>query len=534
MRYPILNRRLTVLRGKIYFDGYLPPSKWDVRTQRLIAQSEKLRSIASRESQGILVPLEDVFAHVSSDISLTKAKGRNQAELLPHPAFLVPAVLEALRSHFYWGDLVQIVTGEADDACVADIKQNGGTVLTGDSDLLIQDLGTNGFVCFFSDIEESHRDVQSSLQTVSFNYRALGKKLDVEEVGGLLRVAYEMSQRKAPLDKAIQFAKRDKSDWNEGPSFVRFEREHTVRTFVSRDHPVLGAISTLDPRICELIIQSQISHAPVSPDAARGHEQLSMFLPVMTEDPYRQSSWTMSTNLRALAYSLVQTVAPHPHSSVIEYRLLSAGRSQAGRQIDVYDLEGTARGCADISSMLEALGKIPELKDDLWLSFTIWKEFQWCLSEGGSSKSPSLVQRAVQAKSSLVRYPWDLVHFTAHVNATLYSLRMLQQVLGVVNHLSLSVQDGRINDLEKRLKGLPRITRWPSIATIQAALVQLGSAGLSSIAGLSGIPLPELQKTSTNNSKKRKKTSSNGGQTGRPPPKSSSTNPFAALSRHDD
>jgi len=160
MHFPILIQRLTVLRGKIYFDGYLPPGKWDIRIQRLIAQSEKLRSIASRESQGILVPMEDVFMHVSPDISLTRAKGRNQVELLPHPAFLVPAVLEALRSHSYWGGLVQIVPGEADDSCIADIKQNGGTVLTGDSDLLIQDLGTNGFVCFFSDIEESHRDVQ--------------------------------------------------------------------------------------------------------------------------------------------------------------------------------------------------------------------------------------------------------------------------------------------------------------------------------------------------------------------------------------
>jgi len=343
-----------------------------------------------------------------------------------------------------------------------------------------------------------------------------------------------MNQRNAPLDKAIHFARRQKSDWNECPSFVQFEREHTVRTFVSRDHLVLGAISALDPRICELIIQSQISHAPVSPDAARGYEQLSMFLPVMTEDPCRQSSWTMSTNLRALAYSLVQTVAPRPNSYVIEYRFLGAGRSQAGRQIGVYDSEGTARGCAAISSMLEVLGKMPKLEDDLWLSFTIWTEFRWCLSEGGSIKSPSLVQRAVQAKSNLVRYPWDLVHFTAHVNATLYSLRMLQQVLGVVNLLSLNVQDGRINELEKQLKGLPCIAEWPSIATIQAALVQLGSAGMSSIAGLSGTTLAEVQKTSTSSSKKRKKTSSNGGKTGRPPLKSSSTNPFAVLGRCDD
>ena len=72
---------------------------------------------------------------------------------LPKPPFLVPAVIEALRNSQDWAPLIQVVPGEADTYCAQDVRQNGGIVLTSDSDLLVQDLGADGRVSFFWDVE---------------------------------------------------------------------------------------------------------------------------------------------------------------------------------------------------------------------------------------------------------------------------------------------------------------------------------------------------------------------------------------------
>ncbi|KAH7035623.1 XPG domain containing-domain-containing protein [Microdochium trichocladiopsis] len=522
---------------KIYFDGYLPSSKWDVRIQRLISQSEKLKKFASQQSLGVLVPSEDTFGDVVPDIALTGAKGHYSNQQLPHPAFLVPSVIHMLRQHAHWGNLVQLVPGEADDFCIADITRNGGTVLTGDSDLLVQDLGTDGYVCFFSDLAETRRDGESKLQALRFNYQELNQKLCIEDIGGLTRIAFEMDLRKAPLDIAIKFAKKDIANSAESPKFAIFKEEHTVRTLVPPDHPVLGAINTLDPRMSELVIQCQLAQAPrIIPTSGttRGYDRLSMFLPIMMEDPCKKSSWSMSTNIRALAYSLVEGSAPCRGQPVIEYRLLSAGRRQAGREVEVFDRPQTAERCKGLCSALDSLTQMPILKEGLWFSFAVWTELQWQASEGGSPVSPLLLHRALRSKSTPERYPWDLIHFTAQVNATLYSLRMLQQALSVSRSLSPNQEAQGVQNLRKWLTGFPSIEQWPTLGTIQTLLRHLDSSGLSSIATKLGVTLEDPTKSSVNKSKKRKKSSSSVGRTGRRLPSSGSSNPFALLDQGED
>ncbi|KXJ95266.1 XPG domain containing-domain-containing protein [Microdochium bolleyi] len=521
---------------KIYFDGFLPSSKWDVRIQRLNSQTEKLRRLASQEVQGMLVPPSDVFKSIVPDISITRVTGHNPNELLPHPAFLVPAVIDALRRHDCWGSLIQLVPGEADDFCIADIKENGGTVITSDSDLLVQDLGVNGFVCFFSDLAESRRDGESSLQALKFNYQMVNQKLGIEDHGGLLRVAFEMDQRKAPLSTAIKFAKKAAVCVFDSPKYTAFTEEHSPRTHISPDHPVLEAILTIDPRVSELVVQSQLlRNSSITPTSGmvRGHHRLSMFLPILTEDTCRKSSWTMSTKIRALAYSHLQTVSPCESQPVVEYRLLSSGRSQGGREVEILDATQFAGGRAEIFSTLAALGQDPELKQDLWFSFAIWLEMQWAAGEYDSPASVSLLERAKRSKGLLQRYPWSLVHFTAQINATLYSLRMLQQVLRAVKVLSPDMHDKDNDDLCEVLARLPGIDQWPTVDMVQPLLVKLGSTGLSSIARSLGIPDRAATKPATVATKKRKKSSSNTASSRNTAPRTGLNNPFALLGQED-
>ncbi|KAI1749473.1 hypothetical protein F4782DRAFT_304409 [Xylaria castorea] len=533
-------RRHNVTVRMIYFDGYLPPSKWQVRRERLLRQSQTMKDLLASHPHGSSRLPENAFDTIKPKISLTQTIGHSShSSWLPKPPFLVPAVIEILKSCRTWGPLVKVVSGEADMFCAEDVRRRGGVLLTGDSDLLITDLGPDGTVSFFTDIVAANRsDISQGLMACKFSLHTINDTLGLNNVGGLPRVAFKMVNCRTSFNEALKRAKNGNDNDNslESSKFHTFKQEYSMKEYLSKDHPIQGILSTLDPRISEVIIQTLLldDNGNVldagSGENSRGPETLAMFLPIMIENRSKKSAWTMSTAVRQLAYGAMQTLAAHESPVVIEYRVLEASNSLMGRQIDVLGLEETLEQCSLLAETLDQLiGRIPSA-DMQWLAFAIYQDVMWSSSEQRSPLSALLINKGKDAFNDEDKHSWDMIHFAAQVQASLYSLRMARQVMDVV--ASLRTLPPPMRKLRERLSHVPAIAEWPTVETMSQVLATASDANIISVVtDMLGVTIIENSEnlSDTNRSKKRKKR--NGLlRSERDPKRPISVNPFAILS----
>ncbi|KAK7956751.1 DNA replication initiation factor cdc45 [Apiospora aurea] len=534
---------------KIYFDGFLPPRKWATRRGRLIKSTKTMTETSSYMSSGVSRPRGNT--PFSSTIALADLArtGPGSTRRFPKHPFLVPAVAESVRNSKAWRDLVQVVPGEADTYCAEDIRQNGGIVLTSDSDLLMEDLGPQG----------------AELFALTYSARQLAEHLGLQNYGGIPRLAFEMTTRHTGLDEAVHFAKA--SDTTEDivkEDYQKFLEEHLIpQEYISADHPVISLLTSLDPRISELVIQSlsidlatDAESLSLTGDATtttstgqpRGPDKISMFLPVMVEDNARKSSWTTSESVRQLCYAIAQQKKKEPSGPrpqprrddiVIEYRTLES--STGGRQLSLPSPAETERSCAQLLATLEQIELDLPGRELLWLALAVYQDVEWSTSIGRNPLSvqvmgevASLFQNKIsgekqQQQQQPGQYGWDVLHFTAQVQASLYSLRMLKQVLDVMSALADPPLSKAQEKLQQRLSNLPLIADWPTAESIFGQLTRIQRTGcLSTISKMLDIPEFEFKSSSKNKNTQgnRKK-----GQSSRQmPPRSLAVNPFAVLS----
>ncbi|KAK8079989.1 hypothetical protein PG997_007807 [Apiospora hydei] len=550
-----------VIVRKIYFDGFLPPRKWATRRGRLIKSTKTMTETSSYMSSGVSRPRSNT--PFSSTIALADLArtGPGSTRRFPKHPFLVPAVAESVRNSKAWRDLVQVVPGEADTYCAEDIRQNGGIVLTSDSDLLMEDLGPQGSVAFFWEIGTRPEPDEAELFALTYSARQLAEYLGLQKYGGIPRLAFEMTTRHTGLDEAVHFAKA--SDTTEDivkEDYQKFLEEHLVpQEYISADHPVISLLTSLDPRISELVIQSlnidlatDAENSSLTGDATttstgqpRGPDKISMFLPVMVEDNARKSSWTMSESVRQLCYAIAQQKKkkepsgprqqPRRDDIVIEYRTLES--STGGRQLSLPSPAETERGCAQLLATLEQIELDLPGHELLWLALAVYQDVEWSTSNGRNPLSVQVMGEAAalfQNKNSGEQqqpgqYGWDVLHFTAQVQASLYSLRMLKQVLDVVSALADPPLSKAQEKLQQRLSNLPLIADWPTAESIFGQLSRIQRTGcLSAISKMLDIPEFEFKSSSKNKNTQGNKKK---GQSSRQmPPRSLAVNPFAVLS----
>ncbi|KAI0546571.1 hypothetical protein F4679DRAFT_408522 [Xylaria curta] len=533
-------RQHNVTIRKIYFDGYLPPSKWQVRRERLLRQSQTMKDLLASHPHGSSRLPEDAFEAIKSEISLTQSIGHSShSSWLPKPPFLVPAVIEILKSCRTWGPLVQVVSGEADMFCAEDIRRHGGVLLTGDSDLLITDLGPDGTVSFFTDVVAAHRsDKSQGVMACKFSLHAINDALGLSNMGGLPRVAFEKVNCRTSFNEAIKRVKNSNNNDNnlESSEYDAFKQEYSMKEYLPMDHPVQKILSNLDPRISEVIIQTLLldDNGTVPDDSSgeksRGPETLAMFLPIMIENRNRKSAWSMSEVVRQLAYGAMQTFATRNSPVVIEYRVLEASNSLMGRQTDVLGAEETVEQCSLLVETLDQLsGRIPGI-DKQWLAFAIYQDVMWSTSEQRPPLSASLINKEKKVFNDEDEYSWDMIHFAAQVQASLYSLRMAKQVLDVV--ASLRTLPPPMRDLRERLSNLPTIAEWPTVETMSKVLATASEANvLSIITDMLGVTIIENAENSSNTNQSKKRKNRNGLlRSERDPKRPTSVNPFAILS----
>ncbi|KAI2473562.1 XPG domain containing-domain-containing protein [Annulohypoxylon bovei var. microspora] len=484
---------------RIYFDGYLPPSKWDVRRGRLLNQQKILKGLAISNPSGSAITPGNAFSDLEPSIAMTEHVSWATSNRLAKPPFLIPAVLEALKNSEDWGPLVLVVPGEADMFCAQDVRENGGTLLTSDSDLLIQDIGIEGTVTFFWNIRRTHHiSNKSGLMATKLSLHDINTRLDLGRHGGLPRVAFEMGNQLCDdFDMALHVSRSSHEDVLNSPEYKSFMENLELRQYVPIDHPVLGILSSLDPRISEVVIQTLLLEKTSSTSdmkELRGPKTLSIFLPVLIENEDQKSAWTPSTNVRQLAYSTLETLARRKINGIIEYHARNPSVTQMGRQTEIPSGQETISNCNQLLAVLETLSMNISPIDLRWLAFAVYQDIVWSTSEQRVSLSAMLVDQAARQPEDPQKYSWDLIHFTAQVQACFYSLRIEKQILDAVIFMDQDLP-APARQLHNYLASLPPIAEWPTVERMSALLTRFATiGGLAKVADMLGITEPEMEK----------------------------------------
>ena len=415
----------------IFFDGFLPPDKSGVRKARLEASLNQLSTFHAifldgfSVSQSASQPLPITTAQLFDPLRSVPASLRG----IPIPAFLVPAIVDALQDSEY-ASVTAVVPDEADPYCAGTACKNGGIILTSDSDLLVYDLGNHGAVAFFSQLELC-KDDESSRKCEVFR-ASVSQPLEIAQrlgLNNLKQFSFELLRDSSiSLNEIVRRAKQQMPeplpyDASRQKTFHEFCKNYDIKTFdfkADATRKLLypcknGRPQCLDPRISELILTS--SSVP------------SFYLPLLTEDPSRATAWNVSRDLRQFAYSCLQyNAGDYSPESVMEY-------SRRGQRIGPEVIQTLSREATisygnklalDLKTFVSSFRDFPN--SVIWRVFALSDILYQCAET--QKKPPSRSALASQITGQVNRkISWLHIHLTAQMEAVLYSLRMLQQII---------------------------------------------------------------------------------------------------------
>ena len=427
---------------------------------------------------------------------------------LPAPPFLVSAIAEGLLRdrNSKHADITYFVPGEADGFCAALAREHvrieghgRPLVLTSDSDLLVHDLaGDNSsigsssgssndavqtaVVMFFRSISfnKSNDKGVTALKGIQFNPSEISSCL----VGPIIKIAFAVSQRPgSSLQENINYAR---SVCDHSTAFRTFAEPYTAtRPLLStkgfRYKPICGSSVealdfegfVVDARVSELFCQNLLleqNHPQSKVTTQESDNTLKMYLPSLYEDPQRSSAWDCGESIRVVAYSIIGG-RNHKSNQVIEH-------CRRGARIVEKAIEGL-----NIDQIISSLQEIAQNLREWRESFTVLNDSFRLRLYGVfavckfllQNERPMPSEEEIQSifRGHFLDKSWEFLHLSAQVQASLYSLRLLRQVLEIWLHLSkASETDNQIQfpvnvmkDAAKELKSLPTIENVFSLNT---------------------------------------------------------------------
>ena len=410
-----------------------------------------------KNTRGIVSKKETISSNSSRRVRAKPSSGKIS------PPFLVPAIIETLKQSEY-AAVTHVVPGEADTYCAAAARKDGGTVLTNDSDLLIYDLGPDGTVgslnelTFAEEISDNQGQPRSRrmVRTRVFRPKHLAKTLKIPDLKNL---AYHMLKEPYGSFSSILEQTRD-------TALTQSEMEERLSEYMispsafsaQNCHPTILAhyqscTVTLDPRISELILAS---HMPCP----------SIYLPILFEILTRTSAWSIPIALRRLTYSIC--MLPHSPKSGMKTVLEHTRKGQTYAPTTImllatkHDIEEyAARLHHKLLKTRISFSSLPvELRYRL---YALTEIYNYHLTLSLPPPSRELIAAALTGKSSGM-IKWDYVHLVAQIEAVLYSLRMMSQVVGFTLPLIEGKnQDGIrlmqiLREIQTEIHDLPALT----------------------------------------------------------------------------
>ena len=419
--------------------------------KRMVENLHRLRIFRSAHPRACSVfPLPPIHEPVS-DLFFS---GRLLRNVLVTPSFLVPAILDALRSSPRYRDLVVPVAGEADAYCALYLSKHGGTVITSDSDLLVHDVG-NGRARFFRNIE---LDGDENIAGLTFCPRKISERLGLSETS-LCRLAYELEgDSYAQLPLLMRRCLEDIKDMDDYRTFCHEYLHHEVPLPTSFESQLIPTDS-LDPRLSELILQFG------EQDNDEDFLEKKFFLPILVEDLERGTAWEQSTPVRQLAYTIARWLIPGASSSVQEYRRVNT-IEQRGREIPLMSIDEAKYFASMVIDFGYRLRK--ETNDDpglFWKMLCLALDINECSEQDRKCYVLHILQNpADSAPRKPGKVSWDIIHFTAQLQAGYYSFRILNQILQLTP--STLDEGTMITELRDLLSTFPPLTQFPDITQV--------------------------------------------------------------------
>lgn len=449
--------------------------------------------ITFRAQHPNLVPGPSESSGKDADLDiLSPAGARSRLVALPAPAFLVPAVLETLASTARYGLLTDVVPGEADAYCAQHAQRVGGLILTNDSDLLVYNLGPAASVTFFSDLEFSELENGSrgkreyALRYLSYDPTQIAGQLALSNPFGLATFAYEVEQDSSLgtsdlLRRARSFSNKTVSR----PDFDLFLTQYQIPK-----EPVLWPFTKLkdthgdgsgttprypDPRVSELVCRYWSLGSELL--SVNPPKEMMMYLPFLLDDPMRSSAWLIGAPERVLAYSILDRTASSYKSYPCFSEVGRRGQRIADTQIPLLDQFATIHHARAVNNKVQNLRLLfPELSQALlWTLYAVQLITQSATNYGKSP--PTKLQLLLLLSRTAVARDWSAIHLSAQMQAALYSLHMLRQILWIA--LYSKSDQGRRQDQGKKC------SEWTNEEEEEEQLLRTLSEHLESLPSLS-------------------------------------------------
>ncbi|EER44827.1 conserved hypothetical protein [Histoplasma capsulatum H143] len=516
----------------IYFDGALPPSKRRVRLERMEGSRQSRQQICRDTAGGFKVSSirkEPMEIHPRKLFCRRPLHWRFKP--MPETAFVVPTVIEDLKYRWSPEEVVRctagapelqnviaacgdygigdgaggsifagrtrVVPGEADPYCAITARETGCAVLTGDSDLLVHDLGAEGSVIFIDSIETgdplpNYKLTGAGLPGIAsiFSIRAtqvrpatVAKKLGVPS---FQRLAYELNRDShASFPTIIQRAKGGVGIVEKSANYIAFMKEYDLGghaaadscAWISNPHTAIA-----DPRLSELYAQYELPAFAVPGEAA------NFYLHDLIERHDRRTAWTQGSEFRLIAYSLLnqryatggaqgprkeaviehmrkgQRIAPVP-LALLDRREVEERLEAFLQQVNLFvsavyndDGGGGGGGGDDDDDGNGVCGGSARDPTALWRAFALYD----ILARMAPDERPSVGQlrRFLERGYCGEKLEWDDIHLHAQRKAVLYSLRMLKDVLAASGETPKPMLGEGLTALISEATGLLRDLPW--------------------------------------------------------------------------
>ena len=381
---------------------------------------------------------------------------------IPPATFIVPAVLDAIYGSKYAATCV-IVPGEAEVYCAAAARESGAIILSNDSDLFVHDLGSNGAFVYLSSVDLRANDnndknlPENLCRTIKlsvFRPREISGRLGLDNLQWL---AFEIHERPSQtLPEALKAAKTH--DGREHKGFLTFLEQYNEEPSVSESQQFsresLARISSrgkfLDPRISEIICQLELK------EQQTGHA----YLLCLIEDPVRSSAWLVSSSHRYFAYSIFQIFyndqIEDSNTFILEHG--RRGQTVAAQETPLLSLSEVLAFAFHLHRQLEKYhthfsGIFRPL---VWRLYAMSQVYHWHLDSRRIPPSREALLRLVTGEYK-PRPTWDDIHLSAQIQAVLYSLRVIKQILAYTAPAADIFPNPILRDIADILEGLPKM-----------------------------------------------------------------------------
>lgn len=500
----------------VFFDGLLPDTKKRTRVSRLQSYLDQLSVFRALNSQGLPAAVFECLPEdLTADELFSPAAVPSRLNSLPANPFLVPAVIEALLRSDY-RDVIAVVPGEA-DACCADLaREEGGIIVTGDSDLLAHDLGPNGSVIFFKDFDLSHTAPPAQgtvLQGMQYHPADIAKTLGLKS---LLPFAYAVSQD--PHRGFAECARLAKQQNEDGLKYRTFTAEYSsIATHSTLGQRLDGlerqkltpVLRRLDPRISEFVHRTAatlILDSSPKPSQLNTDTTYDMYLPFLIDDPSRGSAWRVGADFRQLGYSMLGLTSLS-QTRVLEHE--RRGTRIASTGVLTLNIKETGLHAKSLIANLEQWinPSIRHVAPETWRTFAT---YEVCRALQADAKPLlSKVEMRSLIGGQRTSGSWAFIHLCGQLQAVLYSLRMLQQLIEVFTTAHSKRFEGNeffstIVGLQQYLDALPTFAELLPMTQPQALETEW-EAEIKKILTMLGVLEDEFSQAESKRRKKRRK-----------------------------